>query len=208
MTSKQASKTNALHKYLLQKPKVQYHRSGLSQEKLHILVLYTSEGYSGLIQKQITWSRQANPTLTSGDEWHKLIKDFENKKMETTGPITPENPSMALKNPGRRTTASPRLNSTSSPPPNPINVQCSTQIPTRYPPADKENPIDMHSTPTLVRPTNGSGKQWHECYTTPRHAKTKPPATSEKKSIQKSLDESFVDRLSAMKISGTSKPGQ
>jgi hypothetical protein len=161
-----------------------------------------------LIQKQIQLSRQAKPTLTSDDEWHKLIKDFENKKTEAsnppaTGPLAPEN-----QTPERRTTASPILNSASSPLPDPIDVQCSTPIPTRHPPAGKENPIDMHSTPTPIRQNNGGGKRWRERYTTPRQAKSKPPATSEKMSIQKSLDDSFIDRLSAMKISGTSKPAQ
>jgi hypothetical protein len=112
MTSKYAMKTKALRKYLLQKPKVQYHKPGLSQENLHVLLLYTSTGYSGLIQKQIKWSRHAKPPLTSNDGWHKLIKDFENKKTEAsntpaTGPIAPGNLSMSLQTPKRRATASP-----------------------------------------------------------------------------------------------------
>jgi hypothetical protein len=215
MTSKRTLTAKALRRYLLGKHNVQYHRPQLQQERIHILVLSSREGYSGSIQENINWSRHAKPTFSSDDEWHKLIKDFENEKAEAlnppaTGPIAPVNPSKLIQTPERRTTAPSSLNNATSP----IDLQCSTPIPTtpiptRHPQAGKENPIDMHSTPTPTRHNNGGGKRLREAYTTPRDAKTKPPATSEKMSIQKSHDESsIVDRLSSMKISATSKPAQ
>jgi hypothetical protein len=100
------------------KCKVQYHKPQLRQAKIHVLVLFSGKGYSGTIQENINWSRKVNPTLTLDDEWHKLINYFEKQKMEAsnppaTGPINPENPSMALQASERITT---RLNNAGSPP--------------------------------------------------------------------------------------------
>jgi hypothetical protein len=177
VTSDRHLTAKALRRYLLGKYKVQYHQPMLQRERIHILVLCSSKGYYGSIQESIKWSRQANPTLSSNeDEWHKHIKDFENENTEAsippaTGPTAPENhPSKR-----RTTTPRPRLNNASSPPPDPIDMQCSTPILMRR----------RYQQGILQQPT--------------RH----PPT-----GIQKSFDKSFVDRLSAMKISGTSKPAK
>jgi hypothetical protein len=212
MTSEHAFKARLLRKYLLMKPKVQYHRPKLQGKKHHVLVLYTSERYSGLIQEQINWSRQAKLTLRSDDEWLKLLQVFDSKSSDTTNsgvPITQENPTEAPRTPERRSAAPPRMNNASSPP-SANRMQLSTPILVRnLPPSLANNsPLDMHSTPTTTR-TNGGGKRLRAPYTTPRDNKTKPLASSEKMSIQKSLDKSFVDRLSAMKITdGTFTPAK
>jgi hypothetical protein len=164
MTSKRSLMAKALQRYLLGKHKVQYHRPQIQLERIHVLILYSSKGFSGSIQENINCSRQVKPTLSLDDEWHKLIKDFENKEREASnppaaGPIAPESPSKALQIPERRTTIPPRLQNASSLLPDPIDMmQCSKPVPVRHPPAGKENPIDMHSTPIPIRRNDGGRK--------------------------------------------------
>ena len=164
MTSGHALKTKSLRRYLLQKPKVQYHKPGIQLEKLHVLVLHTSERYSaGSIQEQIYWSRQAMPPLSLDDEWLKLLQDFDSEDLDASEPITPAPPTEAPQMPTRRSTAPPRMNYASSCPPadgNPFPMQLSTPIPMRnLPPlANNKNPLDIHSTPTPTRRNGGDGK--------------------------------------------------
>jgi hypothetical protein len=218
MTSKHVLKTKALRKYLLSKRKIQYHRPQLQQARIHVLVLCSSgEGYSGTIQENVNLSRKAKPALTLDDEWLMHLQDFDRENSAATNPREPlaqENPTEDPQTPERRKQAPPRKNNASSPQPtgqNPINMmQLATPIRTgNLPPQPaNQNPLDMHSTPTTTR-GNGGGKRFREPYTTPRDAKTKPLGSSEKMSIEKRfLDGSLLDSLSAMKISGTSKPAQ